>query len=546
MMTVTAMVLLVATVNLTGLLRAKAAARRREVAVRFALGASKWRATREVLIENLLLSMAGAAAGLGVALVLVRTLVLFVPAYVAGRGRVPPFSMSVSLDLHVLSFTAAVCVLTVLLTGSDGARQVTKAPLSHRLVADPVSARLSYWILAPQICFSLALLLAAGLLVRTLLDVQTTDRGYNPDQVVLVDYQLPVLTRALWSSDKAEKNQALAVLKARRSAFDMRLLQRLDALPAITSSALVGDLPWERVHLASVVRRQDYGNAMGGNRWVAMVEAAPGYFATFGIPILRGRTFGVRDATRRVGIVSEDLAALLWPDSDAIGQYLAHYDPKYGGEPQWNEVVGVAKAVRPPLADARPRPTVYFPFQPGSASALTVAVRGREGATATIALVKETIRSTDPSALILDAASAMESIDRRLFRQRVAVGLLGGCGLVSLFLAAVGVYGAASYSAAHRVREFGVRAALGATGRDLVTLILRQGMRIVIVGSVPGIVLALAAIRLSSSLVARLPAVEPVTFICVPLVFALVILVACYVPARRAGRIDPLTALREE
>jgi predicted permease len=554
LMAVAGMVLLIAAANLAGILRARGVLRRAETAVRLALGAGRWRVTRQLLTEGVLLSALGGACGLLLARVLVALFLAYTPVQFGGRfSRLARFSLDIPVDTRVLAFTVVASAVIGLLIGLAPARQASRTDLlgalSGSAAAAPkmVRSRLRYWIVVPQVCLSLALLLTAGVFVRTLLNAELTDHGYDPEHVVYVDYQLQLITRELRGSDTARAREAARAIRDRRAAFQRALLGKVEALPDVTAATLAMDLPWQTFFQASVLARKDYAHAAGANRWVGRVDASPGYFSTFGIAILKGRAFDARDATsgRPVAIVCESLARLLWPGKDPIGEYLAHYDPKSGGEPKWREVVGVAKAVTPLVSDGAPRAVVYFPFGEEGAYAGSVVVRGRGRPTQLINPLTRAVRDTDASAAVMAGKTATEAIAEILYPRRMAAAMLAVSGLAGLFLAVVGIYGVVSYSVAQRTREIGIRAALGAQRHDILRLVIGEGMKVVVVGSIAGLALAVAATRAASSLVVSLPAIDALTFIIVPLFLAVVIVVACYVPARRAARVDPMIALRE-
>jgi predicted permease len=561
LMAVAAIVLLIAAANLAGLVMARGVVRRGEIAVRLALGAARRRVARQLLTEMLVLALAGGVCAIPLARLLVNVFLAATPARFGGRfSRLTRLSLDAPLDLNVLGFTLLVCVVAGVLIGLP-ARRASNTDLLAALsggaatTSRPVRSRLRYWILLPQVCLSLALLISAAALVRSVLRAQTMDHGYDADHVAMVQYQLPVITRAAVPSPAGDRSREREVRRAadeRLAAFERTLLARSLSAPGVDSATFAMLLPWESMRLSSrcsVLASKDYGHALGANRWVEQVDASPGYFDTFAIRIVRGRAFDDRDVASGppVAIVNESLARLLWPAKDAIGEYLARYDPKDAPNqtPEWREVVGVASDTTPALADGAWLPSAYFPLQARNIGN-TIVARGHGDANQLVRTLSETVKRADSQALVLDARTARAAIDELLYPRRMAAAILGICGLAGLFLAAVGIYGVVSCSVAQRLREIGIRTALGAARKDILRLVIGEGLRVIVIGSIMGLALATAATRIGSSFVTAIPGIDGLSCAAVSVFLATVILLACYIPARRAVEIDPAEVLRTE
>lgn len=546
LMAVSAMVVLIAAANLAGMLMARGVTRRGEVAIRLALGAGRWRVTRQALTESALLSTLGGMSGLLFARVLVGLFLAYMPGrFGGGLSALRLVSLDVPIDIRVLLFTALMCVGAGVVVGLTPALQAMKTDLLSALsggsVVVPAQARsrLRHGIVIPQVCLSLVLLLAGGVLVRTLLRAELIDRGFRPAHVIYADFELPMPNdRDITTEQRKTRSELRRLLYA-------RLLERARATPNVVAASLSLLTPWDGHHRASVISRD--GFATNQNHWVYAGEVSPGYFEAMGIPLLRGRTFDGRDtpSTARVAIVCDALARLLWPGKDPIGEYVAHYDPKSSYPPTWLQVVGIVGEIKPVQFEDRSTPFIYTPLdQQSSAYATTLVVRAYANPAQVTRTISKAINEADPSVEISRCITMTDAIGEVLYPRRIAAAILALSGLIGLLLSAVGLYGVVSYSVAQRVREIGIRAALGARKIDIVKLVLREGVKILLVGLTLGVVLALAAIRVTSSTVVAIPAMDGLTFITVPLLLAAVILLACYVPARRAARVDPMEVLR--
>jgi predicted permease len=544
---VAGMVLLIAATNLVAMLLARGLSRRAEVGVRLALGAGRARVGRQVLSESLLLSLMGAAVGLVLARVLVRAFLAFMPGSLDGGLSTPrAISLSVPLDLRVLLFTAAVSVGAGLLVGLLPALQALRTSLLTALVGGSgptpaaVPSRARHWTIVPQICLSLVLLLAAGALVRTVLRAEMIDRGFEPGGLVYGDFALPMPPFSSMSND--EKNAD----SQRRRLIYQQMLERARTAPGIIAAALTMTNPWGGRFHASVVSREDY--ASGRNYWVNTGQVSAGYFEAMRMPILRGRSFDGRDTidTTPVAIVCQGLARKLWPGQDPIGRYIANWEPNSSGRaPIWMLVVGVVKEVK---AVGREDSRTFFFYTPleqqRSAYAGTIVVRGHATTREVSKALAGAITAAAPEAEVAFTRTMDAAIGEAMYPRRLAAAILGLSGLIGLLLSSIGLYGLVSYSAAQRLHEIGVRAALGAEGRDIILLMLRDGMLALGVGVVCGIGLGIAGVRVVSSTVVAIPSLDVLTLVAVPTFLSAVILTACLLPARRAARVNPIDVLR--
>ena len=542
LMLVSAMVLLIAATNLAGILMARGVSRRAEIAARLALGAGRSRVARQVLTESLLLSLAGSVTALGVARLLIGLFTAHMPSQLEGTFYLFVGAGDVPIDLRALLFTGVLGVAAGVLVGLTPALQALRTNVLPALSGGsglPATARsrVRRWILIPQIGLSLVLLLVAGVLVRTLILAEHVDRGIEPEKVFHATFWLKRLPGD-WTDERrraeGERNRAVRA----------RLFEKVRESPAVKQAALT-DMSWMGASQTSVVTRAGFG--LGQNHWVSSATVSYGYFETMGTPIVRGRAFDVRDTAQStpVAIVCERLAERLWPGKDPLGQYVAEYDPAYHrGGPTWMQVVGVAREVKRPGQEERVTLTLYTPLEQSSAWATSIVVRSRATTQEVRQAVMSAIAAADVEVEISGASTVVEDIDRALYPRRLVTAILALSGLLGLLLSSVGLYGIVSYSAAQRLREIGIRAALGASRRDIVRLMLRDALLALGIGVVCGVALGYAGMRVVSSLVVGLPALDAFTLVAVPTLLSGVILAAGLAPARRAARVNPIEVLR--
>jgi predicted permease len=554
LLVVTSLVLIIGVANLAGLLMARGVVRRSEVAIRLTLGAGRWRVARQLVTEGLLIAALGAVAGLVLSRWLITTLLDRMPNRFA-RGYSQQIALGVPLDLSVLLFTVLVALVVGLVIGIAPVRQANAPNLTEALSGASYGAsrrgrsRLRHWIVIPQVALSLALLLVAGIAVRTLLKVALVAPGYEPERSAFVEVESH-LERAV----KAEDEGAYL---AGRAAVWRRMLEIAETSPGLEAAAIADALP-TRPGSGGVISREDYesGNV---STTAQLARITPGYFQVLGIPFLRGRNLDSRDtaASPRVTIVDEQLASRLWPGQSAIGRYLATYTTPSPGStrqqlPVWREVVGVVGAVRGPLSEGWPYSFAYAPatqddqmpyaYVHGEA----LIARGRGSDAELIRALRGAVAQADPDLGIIQSRMLSDVVNERRYPRRVAAALLVFSGFAGLLLAGVGLYGVASYSVAQRLKELGIRAALGADRADIARLVVKEGLSVAAVGSVFGLILAYAGIRVTAHLVLPIPSVDASAWIAGPVVLGIVVLTACYIPARRAARVDPMVVLRAQ
>lgn len=551
--TVVALVLLIAAANIAGLLLARGVTRTGEIAVRRALGAGGLRLARQLVTESVLLSCGGGVLGFALAINLVALFEKYTPS---------KFAVDVPLDWRVLLFAIAICVGAGVLVGLAPALQAVRVNVLEALGSGIVGARhvrgrLRHWIVVPQIALSLVLLLVAGVHVRALMKVELANLGYRPDHAVVlkVDRWEPrpsALTYFRQSAAEREKAANEGAAKVRT--FNRAILSRVANLSGIAAFGLASSLPLSHPYpseVQSLISKdaQAAGDATSVEAVRTMVS--DGYFDAMGMRLRKGRTFDSRDALygENVAVVSAGIARKLWPKGDALGKLLA-LEPAQGSQDQklvWLKVVGVVDDVRPVLGDGKVEPRVYVSvLQQWRGGAPNLVVRGRTvDRSDTIRALEAAVVGADTYAEAWSVQTLPQVVGDLLYPRRIASAILVVAGLVGLALACIGLYGVVSYSVAQRLRELGIRATLGASRRQIVALVIREGAAAIGLGCAAGFVLAMLALHFTAGMIPGVPPVDAVTFIGAPLSLAVVVFVACYLPARRAAGLDPMQILRE-
>jgi putative ABC transport system permease protein len=524
-------VLLIACVNVANLLLARAAAREKEMAIRTAIGAGRWRVARQLLTESVLLSAVGGALGLMLAVWWLGLLRWLDPSDI-------PRLEAVSIDKRALAFTAAVTVFTGILFGLAPALRGSRMNLGvtlkegGRSLAGGGHRLLRNLLVVTEIALSVVLLVCAGLLIRSFVHVQQVAPGFAPQNVIS-------MRLALVGPAYSEE--------VRRVSFYQQLWERIRRLPGIEAAGGVSTLPLTGAIGWGSVTIEGYDASSGQSMIQSDLRAASvGYFEAMKIPLVRGRFFAEQDTkeSEKVVIVDANMASKYWPNADPIGKRL-----KFGGPDSnnpWMTVVGVVGNVKHYALDIDSRVALYTPHMQGGAGSLSVVARTAADPVSLAAAVTREARAIDPNLPIYDVKTMEQWLSESLARRRFAMLMLGLFATVAMLLAAVGVYGVMSYTVAQRTREIGVRVALGAQTLDVLRLVVRQGMSLAGIGVVIGLVVALGATRLMTGLLFGVRATDPVTFVAIPLLLAIVALSACLLPARRATKVDPMTALRSE
>ncbi|HYY56574.1 MAG TPA: ABC transporter permease [Pyrinomonadaceae bacterium] len=527
-------VLLIACANVANLLFARAATREREMAIRTALGAGRWRIVRQLLTESLLLSLAGGAGGLLLALWGVDLLVALAPVDI-------PRLSEVRLDGRVLGFTLLVSLLTGGLFGLAPALRLSKPDLQESLKDGARGAgegfrrqRMRNLLVVSEVALSLVLLIGAGLMIRSFLQVQKISPGFNPDRVLTMRLSLP-------QSKYAEAKQ--------QRAFFEQLTARVSALPGVESVGAVNFLPMSKSGNMWSFAIEGRGNAVGPNLHFRMIS--PDYFRTLSIPLDRGRQFTEQDreGAPPVAVINETMARTFFPGEDPLGKRikLASMTSPF----PWLAVVGVVGDVKHYGLDEETKPELYVsylqPLLPNfNVSSLFLAVRTTAEPAGLAAAVRREVAVLDKDQPVADIKTMEERLSESVAPRRFNMLLLAIFAALALILAAVGIYGVMSYSVTQRTHEIGVRMALGAQGSDVLRLVVGQGMILALAGVALGLLGAFALTRVMKTLLFNVSASDPLTFAGVAFVLSAVALLACLIPARRATRVDPMEALRYE
>ena len=528
-------VLLISCANVANLLLARATARGREIAIRAALGATRWRIVRQLLAESLLLALAGGACGALLAWWGVDLVVALIPGEI--QRRIPGGVGAVGFDARTLGFAALVSLFTGLLFGLAPALHASRPDLTRALKVGGAAGegrgrrRARDLLVVAEIALALVLLAGAGLLIRSLVRVQRAELGFDPRHVLRMG--LPMTG----AGDSAGGEQA---------ARYRRILERVAALPGVQSAALANNLLAGPRDPGLPLTIEGRAAAAPGETPLAINRVvSPNYFETLGVPLRAGRDFNEwdRPGAPAVAIISRSLAERHWPGADPLGRRL-----RLGGsqsDSPWLTVVGVVGDVRHPLS-AAPQPTVYRAQGQTPRAWMYLIARAAPDPAALFAAARGAVREAEAGQAISGLGTMEEWLGESVAEPRFVMTLLGLFAAVAVALAAVGVYGLMSYAVGRRTREIGVRVALGAQAGDVVRLVVREGMWLALAGIALGLIVAAAASRLLAPFLFGLDPADPPTLVSISLLLAGVALLACYLPARRAARVDPLVALRHE
>ncbi len=520
-------VLLIACANVANLLLGRALSRRKEIALRLALGGSRKRLVRQMLTESLVLAFLGGALGLTVAYWTARTL----PAFL------PPSGFEVNFDTRpdtiVFAFTLALTVVTTVLCGLAPTLHASKPDLvaalkDHTSTFERGVRRLSvrHILVIAQVALSMVALVGAGLLVRSLREAYQANPGFDSDRVLLASFD-PFLS---------------GYDESRGREFYRQLVERVRAMPGVRAATLARRLPLTLSGIAFAnVEIDGHAPARGEDMRFNYETVGPRYFETMRIPLVQGRGVEDRDheSTRRVVVINETMAQRFWPGGEALGHRLKVGD-------SWLEIVGVAKDVKNRSLSEPPQPFFYLPLLQDYRSNMILVARSAVDPEQMFRSVQAEIAALDPLMPVFEPTTLAEHVGVSLYRQRMAATLLSTFGLLALSLAAVGLYGVMAYTVSQRTRELGVRMAIGATRGNVLSLVLRQALTLAAIGIVVGSIIALMATPFLVHLLFGIGPADPVTFAVIPLVLFAVTLAAGYIPARRAIKIDPLMALRAE
>ncbi|MBN9693071.1 MAG: ABC transporter permease [Verrucomicrobia bacterium] len=520
------LVLLIACANAANLQLARAAARRREMAVRLALGARRSRLIRQLLTESVMLAMMGGALGLMLSIGLAKLIVGLVPTTL-------PLRFDLTLDWRVLGFTAFVSLGTGILFGLAPAFRGTGEGPSSALKDESRGmavrrSRLANALIVGQMALCLVLLLAATLCLRSLFNARLFDPGFEVKGRVTADFNLNDFG---YSTAQAED-------------FYARLLGRMESLPEVRSVAWTRHLPLGTEHSNGSFQFEGLEPGTTESGFFELFGVGPGYFTTLGTELLQGREFTAADRTGapRVVIINEAVATRYWPGQNPLGRRL------YAGEVRAEnarEIVGVVPTGRYRTLGEDPKPAFFECFLQGVPSHATLVAHVRGDPQPVLTAIREATRQLDPRLALTSLTTLEQHLTVALFPVRTSGALLGALGIVALVLAVSGLFGVLTYSVSQRTHEVGIRLALGAQRREVQRLIVRQGMRLALVGVGIGLVGSLAATQVLRSLLLGISPTDPATFVAIPLLLLGVAWLACWLPARRAARVNPVVALRE-
>jgi len=534
LMGVVVLVLAIACANLANFLLAKAAAREREISTRLAIGAGRWRLVRQILTEALLLSLLGSVAGLTLALVGTRMLVDFVVQGAKNSALTP------NPDLTVLAFTLAVSVATGALFGIAPAwrasqmRVVTALHSARTATGSGIRSRrmLPNLLIAAQVALSLVLLVGAGLFLRTLQNLRNQNLGFNRRNLLLVDFN------AKLGGYKSEQLRGL---------YD-RLLNGIRTLPGVRSASISGTQPISPGSWTSPIFVQGYTPAPNENIMTFLNRVSPSYLDTVGIPVLQGRSIGREDTptSMKAVLINQSVAKHFFPHGDAIGHQFTIADPSVPGV--WRIVGIVGDAKYGPLRDEQKR-MIYLPLEQLTADdhfAYSIQVRAEGDPKNIESEIRTALAEVDPDLPLLKVRTISQEVDSFVENERLISQLANFFSLLALSLACIGLYGVLTYNVVKRTNEIGIRMALGARTEGILWMVLRESLLLLAAGIAVGIPATVGVARIVRSQLFGLSSFDAATFMTAIGAIAIVILIAAYLPARRAAKVDPMVALRYE
>lgn len=533
MMAAVGFVLLIGCANVANLMLARAAGRQREIALRSALGASRFRIVRQLLTESVLLGLAGGVLGTMIAYWGVEAIRAGNPGEAA---RFAPGWNHLGINLSVLAFTMLISVLSGVLFGLAPAWQLSKPDLNTALKegsrqTTSSSHRLRGLLVVAEVALSLMLLVSAGLLIRSFLQLVKTDAGFNSDNLLTMSLVLPA------AKYKDEPQTA---------AFYSELIRRVRALPGVESAAIVNYLPLGGSNSSDVFLVEGVPEPPPGQEFVGRYRVCtPDYFQTMGIPVQKGRGFTEQDKAGAppVVVVNETLARKYWPNQDPIGKRIRFSGPIERNP--WIQVIGVVKDVKHEL-NLPVTEDYYLPHAQDSWNSMVLVAKTKVDPLILAAPIQQEVATLDKDQPVFDVRTMREVRSGSLALYSFSSVMLSIFAAVALLLAAIGIYGVMSYAVTQRTQEIGIRMALGARVRDVLKLVVRNGMSLAVIGVIVGLAGAYALTRLLASLLVGVAPTDIVTFSIVTFALLVVALLACYIPARRATKVDPLVALRYE
>src|SRR5262245_14276947 len=534
-------VLLIACANVANLLLARAVRRTRETSIRTAIGASRWRIVRQLLVESVMMSVLGGVLGLGIGLLGVR----WFDAATLPSGR--PYWHEFTMDFRVFGYFAAISIFTGILFGLAPALQVSKSNVSENLKeggrgggGGRRAGRMTDALLVGQIALTIVLLVGAGLMIRSFLIAQQFDIGVNTENLVSVQLTLP---------------NARYPQPADRVAFHDRMMERLEAVPGVDALTVVSQPPAGGAQMMTLkIEGREMTDANNRLPNIYRLVVVPDYFGSLDLPIRRGRAFAETDGVpgAEAVIVNETFVARYFPDTDPIGGRLRlGQDLNRGTEDTtapWLTIVGVSPPVfqQSPQQDLSVQPTVYVPFRQEPLVGFTILARTNVSGDVVVNGIRNELRQLDADLPLFNIRTMDDILAQRNWPYRIFGTLFGTFAVIALLISAVGIYAVTAHGVGQRTQEIGVRMALGAGRRDLLWLVLKQGTLRILIGLVLGVLAAFGASRVFVSILVNTTPTDPATFISICLLLVAVTLLACFVPARRATRLHPTQALRVE
>ncbi len=536
------LIVFIVSLNIANLLLARASGRQQEMAVRVALGASRGRMVRQMLTESMLLSLIGGAAGIATAVGTLRFGLRFVPSNV-------PRLNEVRIDWVVLAFALLISILTGLMFGLAPALHSAKGALSSAIREggrgsgySTKTGRLRDILIVSELAFAVILMVGAGLLLRTLRDLLQENPGFNPTQVVTANIQLP-------NPNESGADPYLDV--PHKAAFDRELLRRMKAIPGVELAAITSALPSTNTNPNAVGGIANEGFAIedrpvesSQNLSAERIRISSDYFKVLQATLLSGRPFteGDEDGKQLVAIIDESTAHKYWPTQDPLGRRV-----RFARDPTkpWTTIVGVVRDIKSDGLDIDGVPHIYVSTYQDPSRRLSVVLRTSLPAALLEPQIRHEIQSIDPGLPVFNISSMDDVLDRSLASRRFSADLVGGFAGLAVLLASIGIYGLLAYMVGQRSREIGIRMALGARRDDILRMFLRKGVALAGVGIVAGLVFSAAAASMMASLLYRVRPHDPAVFLIVPLLLLAVAVLASYLPARRATKVNPIVALRE-
>jgi predicted permease len=536
------LIVFIVSLNIANLLLARASGRQQEMAVRVALGASRGRMVRQMLTESMLLSLIGGAAGIATAVGTLRFGLRFVPSNV-------PRLNEVRIDWVVLAFALLISILTGLMFGLAPALHSAKGALSSAIREggrgsgySTKTGRLRDILIVSELAFAVILMVGAGLLLRTLRDLLQENPGFNPTQVVTANIQLP-------NPNESGADPYLDV--PHKAAFDRELLRRMKAIPGVELAAITSALPSTNTNPNAVGGIANEGFAIedrpvesSQNLSAERIRISSDYFKVLQATLLSGRPFteGDEDGKQLVAIIDESTAHKYWPTQDPLGRRV-----RFARDPTkpWTTIVGVVRDIKSDGLDIDGVPHIYVSTYQDPSRRLSVVLRTSLPAALLEPQIRHEIQSIDPGLPVFNISSMDDVLDRSLASRRFSADLVGGFAGLAVLLASIGIYGLLAYMVGQRSREIGIRMALGARRDDILRMFLRKGVALAGVGIVAGLVFSASTASMMASLLYRVRPHDPAVFLIVPLLLLAVAVLASYLPARRATKVNPIVALRE-